>query len=542
MNRQSPRRRATRPVLEALEGRQLLYATTGAQWVKPVRITYSFAPDGTDIGGVASNLQATFNARFGTDVWKQQFTKAAAVWQKYAKVNFDLVPDDGSPIGVAGSQQGDPRFGDIRIGGFAQPSNVLAFAYLPPQINGGPSAGDILLNTSQSWQINGTTYDVMTVALHELGHALGLHHSTYSTAVMWTAYTGAKQAPTTDDIGGIRQVYNARQNDFFDANGANNGYISADNISGYLNASGQLTLSALDSTTPLTIASGDNDWMKITVPPTSTGTMVVKMQSKQLSLLSPSISIYNASATSLLAQQSSLAHGDTVSVSISGVTPGQTYLILAKGATTGSSGFGSYALQVNFGSAPLSPIALPSTTLEQRADQGGGTLQQGADDSGEGSATIETSEIGDPGHFWVYDEWDDEAVPEEVSATLDTSPKDSNQATSSIKVGQLVGKGHVMSITGTSAHDGDHEDAEEVIDLTPRGAAHPANHGGGAAGMLLGGSRPLVEPRAFDALVHRMGEDGDALSQVLTARRGLRGRPGGRILVPSLGDCQPDER
>src|SRR3954447_12601297 len=120
--------RTARPALEALEDRLLLYATAGAQWSKPVRITYSIVPDGTSIGGVASNLQATFNARFGAGAWQETFARAAAAWEKVAKVNFALVPDDGSPIGVAGNQQGDGRFGDLRIGGFAQASSQLAFA------------------------------------------------------------------------------------------------------------------------------------------------------------------------------------------------------------------------------------------------------------------------------------------------------------------------------------------------------------------------------------------------------------------------------
>src|SRR3954447_18351404 len=117
-NRSAERSMAARPALEALEDRLLLYSTTGNLWAKPVRISYSFVPDGTSIGGVASNLQATFNARFGAGVWQEQFAEAAAAWQKVAKINFSLVPDSGAAIGVAGNQQNDSRFGDIRIGGF----------------------------------------------------------------------------------------------------------------------------------------------------------------------------------------------------------------------------------------------------------------------------------------------------------------------------------------------------------------------------------------------------------------------------------------
>src|SRR4051794_19253972 len=107
-----------RPEVEPLEDRFLLYATTGGKWTKPIRVTYSFVPDGTSVGGIPSNLQQTLNARSATATWPQQFSRAVAAWQKVANVNFVQVTDDGSPIGVSGAQQGDPRFGDIRIGGY----------------------------------------------------------------------------------------------------------------------------------------------------------------------------------------------------------------------------------------------------------------------------------------------------------------------------------------------------------------------------------------------------------------------------------------
>src|SRR3954469_4520988 len=237
------RTRAFRPRLEGLEDRFLLYATTGTQWAKPKLITYSFVPDGTSIGGVPSNLQQTLNARFATADWKAQFARAAAAWQKVANVNFSLVSDNGSPLGVSGNQQNDSRFGDIRIGGYAMSGSILAFAYLAPPANGGTNAGDMFFNTTQSWQINGTTYDLMTVAVHEFGHALGMGHSAISTAVMYPAYNATKEAVSSDDTDVIRTIYNSRQNDFFDANGANDSNRTADDIASYFNSSGQLTLS-----------------------------------------------------------------------------------------------------------------------------------------------------------------------------------------------------------------------------------------------------------------------------------------------------------
>ena len=50
------RNRATRPRLEGLEDRVLLYSDLGDQWTYSSRITYSFMPDGTSVGGVPSAL------------------------------------------------------------------------------------------------------------------------------------------------------------------------------------------------------------------------------------------------------------------------------------------------------------------------------------------------------------------------------------------------------------------------------------------------------------------------------------------------------
>jgi len=372
----APGSKAVRPRLEELEDRFLLYATTGDQWAKPNLITYSFMPDGTSLGGIPSNLQATLNAHFATAAWQAQFADAAAVWEKVANVNFSLVTDNGSPLGVSGNQQDDTRFGDIRIGGYAMSSSILAFAFLPPPANGGTDAGDIFFNTTQLWQINGTTYDLMTVAIHEFGHALGMGHSTDTAAAMYPAYITTKQAVDADDISGIQSIYNARQPDVFNVKASNDSPRSAADISSYIGTNGQLTLSGLDLTPPVTIGTNDIEWYKITVPASTTGTMVVRMQSTGLSLLSPSLAVFNSAGNTILAQQISSNLGDTVTVAIKNVSHGQIYDIRCQGSTTGNSGFGAYGLQVNFGSLTQPSIPRPNTTVAQAPDKGGGTLSE----------------------------------------------------------------------------------------------------------------------------------------------------------------------
>src|SRR5207248_2554516 len=79
--------RAVHPNVEGLEGRILLYNTLGAQWTYGSRITYSFMPDGTSVGGTPSALFQTLNAKFATSTWEQQIEAAATVWENVTGIN-----------------------------------------------------------------------------------------------------------------------------------------------------------------------------------------------------------------------------------------------------------------------------------------------------------------------------------------------------------------------------------------------------------------------------------------------------------------------
>lgn len=108
--------------------------------------------------------------------------------------------------------------GDIRIGwhtgdhgdgsSFDGPGNVLAHAFYPPP-NGGEIAGDMHFDDAETWSVNTppSGFDLATVALHELGHSLGLGHSSVSSAVMYAFYGGARRELAADDIEGIQSIY-----------------------------------------------------------------------------------------------------------------------------------------------------------------------------------------------------------------------------------------------------------------------------------------------------------------------------------------------
>jgi hypothetical protein len=362
-------KRTSRPRLEALEDRLLLYSTLGGQWAFGSRITYSFVPDGTNVGGSPSVLFQTLNARFPTATWKAQFQKAAAVWQAVTNINLAQVSDNGSAIGATGNQQDDPRFGDIRISAVPLGPGTLADTLLPPPFNGGSDAGDVIFNSSITWQIN-TDYDLETVAIHEIGHALGMGHSLITTADMYAYYNGMKQTLTTDDSSGIQTLYSTRQYDQLNSNGNSNGiYTKATNLNSYIGASGQVAIPSLDMT-----KSGQAEWFLVTVPSTTSGTMVATMQSSALSSLSPKISVYTTSL-GLVGTAASSNYGDTVSVTVPGVQPGQSYYIKVSG-NAGGTILGGFGLEVNLGSQYQPPIQPPNTVVLQQPDLGGGGINK----------------------------------------------------------------------------------------------------------------------------------------------------------------------
>lgn len=129
---------------------------------------------------------------------------AINTWQKYVSVNFTEITTSGQPNCIDISWE-PISHGDVDFG-----PTTLAHAFYNPN-------GDIHFNETKTWKLSQSTgvgIDLYSIALHELGHSLGLDHSSLSQAVMYayydgTAYTGLNQ----DDIDGIRSIYQYRSAD-----------------------------------------------------------------------------------------------------------------------------------------------------------------------------------------------------------------------------------------------------------------------------------------------------------------------------------------
>ncbi|MFC1505779.1 matrixin family metalloprotease [Thermoproteota archaeon] len=86
--------------------------------------------------------------------------------------------------------------------------NTLAHAFFPPPC-GGSHAGNLHFDDAETFSLTGTgtTLDLETVGLHEIGHLLGLRHSSVNGSVMFPTYGGVRRNLTQDDIDGIRELY-----------------------------------------------------------------------------------------------------------------------------------------------------------------------------------------------------------------------------------------------------------------------------------------------------------------------------------------------
>src|SRR5207302_7221730 len=183
----------------------------------------------------------------------------------------------------------------IRIGGFNFGTSDLAGADYPQPINNYSIAGDIAFNTGVGWNI-GSTYDLFTVAMHEFGHTLGMGHST-AFAAMQAAYLGTRSGVTSDDIAGIRSIYsngNARSYDsYHSASPPNNSLANAANVNSLVTS---LTgvVSGLDITT-----TSESEYFTFNVPLLSQSSFTVSVQSKGLSMLAPTMTVYNSSQTAI---------------------------------------------------------------------------------------------------------------------------------------------------------------------------------------------------------------------------------------------------
>ncbi|GAU98818.1 hypothetical protein RvY_09911 [Ramazzottius varieornatus] len=128
--------------------------------------------------------------------------KAFSYWSKPSGLTFTQIESGTADIVIlfARGEHGD-------LSPFDGPQGVLAHAFFPD------FGGDTHFDDSERWtQSARNGVNLLQVAVHELGHALGLDHSDVTAAVMAPFYDGfnPKFELHIDDIAGIRRLYPLR--------------------------------------------------------------------------------------------------------------------------------------------------------------------------------------------------------------------------------------------------------------------------------------------------------------------------------------------
>ncbi|XP_041450194.1 LOW QUALITY PROTEIN: matrix metalloproteinase-2 [Drosophila obscura] len=140
---------------------------------------------------------------------RMMVARALSVWENNSKLTFREVYSDQADIQVlfARRQHGDGY-------NFDGPGQVLAHAFYPGEGRG----GDAHFDADETWNFDGNADDsrgtnFLNVALHELGHSLGLGHSSDSDAVMFPWYQNNEvdgKLPD-DDRTGIQELYGSKE-------------------------------------------------------------------------------------------------------------------------------------------------------------------------------------------------------------------------------------------------------------------------------------------------------------------------------------------
>ncbi|HEX3150088.1 MAG TPA: matrixin family metalloprotease [Gemmataceae bacterium] len=324
--------------IELLEGRDVP-ASFGVAWTDSRHLTLSFVPDGTNAYGEVSDLTTKLDAMMPRNVWRSTILRAAQAWAQGANINFGLVGDGGQDFGVAGANQGDGRFGDIRVGGLAMAGDALGEGVPPDPVLSGTLSGDVFFNTSHTF----TSKELYSVALHEIGHALGMAPSVKRNSVMFNQFRGNNHL-SGGDLVALRSLYGYRGPDAAEGPRGNGAFTRATPVevpSSFKGKTPLITYGELYSRT-------DVDYIAFKNLVGYAGQVTLRVQTAGVSLMTPRLKVYDAQHKLVGEVLGTNPEGDSIQFTIPQTVDGATYFLRIDAAPKAVARIGRYGVAITF--------------------------------------------------------------------------------------------------------------------------------------------------------------------------------------------------
>ena len=220
----------------------MTYSLSGLDWKYEPIVTWSFETSGISTrGGVPFSNQVLDPTQQGL------VEQAFASWQSASGVILVQVADNSSAfetpdirIGYGSLLDGPSSNGDEI--GVTRPYYYIGTSDLAPGVTvelQDPSITPLQPASDGTLIYSGTGSSFEQVALHEIGHALGLGHDTGATAVMYPTVGAMNRTLSGSDVSGIQAIYGPNEGQGTDQNtiylyGDSTGYTLAENGGGTL--------------------------------------------------------------------------------------------------------------------------------------------------------------------------------------------------------------------------------------------------------------------------------------------------------------------
>ena len=210
---------------------------------------------------------ANWSSKLNKTAIEDSLETAFKAWSAYSRLSFEATSNaTAADISVL--------FGKYQHGDghpFDGPGRVLAHAFYP--YDSGRLGGDLHFDEDESWTLGveakSHETDFFTVALHEIGHALGLAHSPDQTSVMFPYYQANKNefALGYDDILAMYELY-SKYTFLLIVPNQYNKVITNDPVQNFDGPETEQTTSTATTTTTTTTTTSSSKTFSTTIMPT----------------------------------------------------------------------------------------------------------------------------------------------------------------------------------------------------------------------------------------------------------------------------------